>query len=195
LRVTLSRGVGLRGYSPKGATRPTLIMSLHPTPGVTNQSPPGWRLITSSFRLSPNDPLAQFKTCNKLAQILARAEADAVGADEALLSNSDGSLSEGSASNLFWIYRHSVITPPVATGVLPGVTRAVVFELAGALGCAVEQANVRPEQVRKADGIFLSLSSLGIAEAVSLDGQNVSRSPLTQSLYEAYWGLVRAECS
>src|ERR1017187_269469 len=82
LRLTLSRGVGVRGYSPKGAERPTLVMSLHPAPPINAPKTPGWRLITSSFRLPAGEPLAQFKTCNKLPQVLARAEADAAGADE-----------------------------------------------------------------------------------------------------------------
>jgi len=87
LRATLSRGIGLRGYSPKGADHPSLVMSLHPAPAM--DAPARWNLITSSCRLPANEPLAQFKTCNKLSQILARAEADAAGADEALLLNTE----------------------------------------------------------------------------------------------------------
>src|SRR5438067_2243995 len=51
LRLTLSRGIGQRGYSPKGAERPSLVMSLHPAPSVDVQNPPRWRLVTSSLRL------------------------------------------------------------------------------------------------------------------------------------------------
>src|SRR5215472_16973761 len=103
LRLTLSRGVGVRGYSPKGAEQPTIVMSLHEFLPVDPENPPGWRLITSSFRLPADEALAQFKTCNKLPQILARAEADAAGADEALLSNTEGHVVEASSSNLFWV--------------------------------------------------------------------------------------------
>src|SRR5437867_2224291 len=65
LRITLSRGVGPRGYSPTGATQPLLVMSLHPVPAVDLQQPVQWRLFTSSIRLPAREPLAQFKTCNK----------------------------------------------------------------------------------------------------------------------------------
>src|SRR5213593_2119906 len=106
LRLTLSRGVGVRGYSPKGADRPSLIMSLHPRPASGLPTLPRWRLITSRLRLPANEPLAQFKTCNKLPQILARAEADAAGAEEALLLNTDGFVVEASSSNLFWLEGH-----------------------------------------------------------------------------------------
>src|ERR1700722_1657657 len=81
LRLTLSRGTGKRGYSPSGADHPTLVMSLHPAPHAASQPPPVWRAITASCRLPANEALAQFKTCNKLPQILARAEADAANAD------------------------------------------------------------------------------------------------------------------
>src|SRR5882724_1683421 len=65
LRVTLTRGPGPRGYSPKGAESPTLAMTLHAAPRPGGKSPAGVRLITSSFRVFADDPLASVKTCNK----------------------------------------------------------------------------------------------------------------------------------
>src|SRR5207249_1727258 len=61
LRISLSRGVGPRGYSPKGANQPVLVMSLRPAPPPDLQNPPQWRLLTSSVRLPAREPLAQFK--------------------------------------------------------------------------------------------------------------------------------------
>ncbi len=168
LRLTLSRGVGRRGYSPQGAERPTLVMSLHPAPAVPPREPPLWRLVTSSFRLPANQPLAQFKTCNKLPQILARAEADATGADEALLLNTDGFVVEASSSNLFWVQDDAICTPALASGILAGVTRSVIFELCQGLNLALCETSITPEALGKAQGVFLSLSSFGIAEAVAL---------------------------
>ena len=101
LRVTLSRGVGNRGYSPRGAGHPSLLMSLHSAPVFDFEKPPRWRLATSSFRLPANEPLAQFKTCNKLPQILARAQADEAGADEALLLNTEAAWSKRPAATCF----------------------------------------------------------------------------------------------
>src|SRR5258706_1864010 len=193
LRLTLSRGIGQRGYSPKGADKPSLIMSLHPTPGVATAGPPRWRLITSSLRLPANEPLAQFKNCNKLPQILARAEADATSADEALLLNTDGHVVEASSSNLFWIDDTTVCTPPLASGILAGVTRAVVLEICASRGFAVREANVAPDGLRRSQGIFLSLSSVGIADGLSLDGHTLAQSPIAGELRAAYWELVSAE--
>src|SRR6266571_933323 len=187
LRLTLSRGVGVRGYSPKGAERPSVVMSLHPAPAVDPPDPPGWRLKTSSFRLPANEPLAQFKTCNKLAQVLARAEGDAAGAEEALLLNTEGFVVEATSSNLFWIADGVVWSPPLASGILPGVTRGLVFELCQNLGLGVREGNVSALELQQAQGSFLSLSSTGIAQAISLDGKELARSPLVGVLSRSYW--------
>ena len=124
LRLTLSRGAGPRGYSPKGADSPTLVLTLHPAPVVSPEKPRRWKLITSSFRIPAGDRLATFKTTNKLAQVLARAEAEERGADEALLLNTDGRFAEAASSNLFWIEHGTICTTPLAEGLLAGVTRA-----------------------------------------------------------------------
>ena len=186
LRLTLSRGVGVRGYSPAGADHPTLTMTLHPAPELAAEPPPLWRVVTSSFRLPAGEALAQYKTCNKLAQVLARAEADARGADEALLLSTDGEVVEGSSSNLFWIADGVVNTPPVAAGILAGVTRLVVLELCRKIGADVRELGIKPAELGRADGVFLSLSSRGVVEAGWLDGAAVSRSPLAQKLRSAY---------
>jgi branched-chain amino acid aminotransferase len=212
LRLTLSRGAGGRGYSPKGAERPTLVMSLHPASGTpvsdparisaSSQhaeavlgAPPKWKLIVSSHRLPANEPLAQFKTGNKLAQVLARAEADAAAADEALLLNTDGFVVEGTTSNLFWIQRGVVRTPPLASGILAGVTRAIVRELCWKLALPVQETNIMPDELRRAEGVFLTLTSLGVVAAVELDGMPLARSPLVEKIHLAYAELVQTETS
>jgi aminodeoxychorismate lyase len=191
LRLTLSRGVGVRGYSPAGADHPTLAMTLHPAPDLDGESAPVWHVVTASFRLPAGEALAQYKTCNKLAQVLARAEADARGADEALLLNTDGKVVEGSSSNLFWITNGTVNTPALAAGILAGVTRLVVLEICRNLGLPVRETGVTPAELRRADGVFLSLSSRGIVEAGWLDDEPLGRSPLAQKLRQAYVEMTR----
>lgn len=192
LRITLSRGVGVRGYSPKGADHPTMVMSLHPLPTVEDPTR-GWRLLTSSRRLPAGESLAQHKTTNKLAQILARAEADAAGADEALLLNTDGFVVEGASSNLFWVQSAVICTPPMTSGVLAGVTRAVVLEICRELFLPVQESTVTPMELRRADGVFLTLSSFGVMLAAELDGLPLAQSPLVEKLHRAYGELLARE--
>lgn len=193
LRLTLSRGVGLRGYSPHGAERPFLTMTLHPGPPHDPPRPLRWRLATSSFRLPSGNPLARFKTNSKLLQISARAEAEAKGADEALLLNTDGHVIEAAGSNLFWIANGTVYTPPLDSGVLPGVTRSVLFEVCVQLGFSTRETNISLEKLRRQDGIFLSLTTLGVIEVTTLDGGVLARSGLLPAIRDAYWALVWRE--
>ena len=210
LRLTVSRGVGPRGYSPKGADKPILVMTLHPAPGAPASGPAcfdktsgragsetgaphAWKLVTASFRLPAGEKLAHFKTANKLAQVLARAEADAASADEALLCNTEGFVVEGASSNLFWVEGNTVCTPPLASGILAGVTRAVTLELCQQLGLPFAERQIKPDGLRGAAGVFLTLSSLGVVEAGSLNGSNLSQLPLVAQLSRAYDELLARE--
>jgi branched-chain amino acid aminotransferase len=186
LRLTVSRGVGLRGYSPKGANFPVMVMTLHPAPAINSESPPGWRLQVASPRLPAGEPLAYFKTCSKLAQVVARAEADRVKANEALLCNTRGFVVEGASSNLFWIRGKQLYTSPLVSGVLAGITRGTILKLAAKLRLKLTEQNIRPEALAKVHGVFLSLSSVGIAEGITLNGKPLKRSPITHALHRAY---------
>ena len=193
LRLTLSRGIGPRGYSIQGLGQPTVVISLHPLPVVHPESPPRWRLIHSSVRIRANDPLAGIKSANKLPSILARAEAEAAGVDEGLLSTPEGHVVEAASANLFWVRDGIVGTPPLTSGALPGVTRAAVLELCRELGIPARESNVSRAELGQADGVFLTLSSLGIVEALSLDGRVLAVSPVVNALRQGYARMVDTE--
>jgi branched-chain amino acid aminotransferase len=190
LRLCLSRGITGRGYSPKNAERPAVVMSLHPVPEIKGTRPPRWRVITSSFRLPVNDPLTRFKTANKLQQVLARAEADAAGAQEALLLNTSDRIAEGTTSNLFWVRDGVVRTPPLPGGALPGVTRQTILDLCVKMKVPWRELQARTAALRGADGVFLTMTSMGVVEVESLDGRRLKRSPLVKKLWAAYRALT-----
>lgn len=193
LRLQLTRGIGARGYSVRDATQPALVMSLHPAPALDPHAPPRWCLALAAVRVPAGDPLAVVKTTNKLPQILARAEAEARGADEALLLNTDGHVAEAAGSNLFWIENGVIGTPPLAAGVLAGVTRGVVLQLCAARGWTVHERRIGPGHLRGVEGVFLTLSTLGVVEAVELEGQPLNRSPLVETLRADYLQLLAEE--
>jgi aminodeoxychorismate lyase len=194
LRLTLSRGVGQRGYSPKGADTPTLAMSLRPAPAL-GPAAPQWKLHTASLRVPSGDTLSACKTANKLPHVLARAEAEAAGADEALLLNSLGEVAETTSANLFWAERGELHTPPLAAGPLPGVTRVRVLAWAHVHALPVHETTALPERLCHAEGCFLTLSSLGIVEGTALDGHVIPSSPLTQRIRAALLADWRAEAA
>ena len=104
-------------------------------------------------------------------------------------------MAEGSTSNVFWIDAGVVCTSPLLIGLLPGVTRAAVFELCDALGVARAERTVEPEQLFASEGVFLSLSSRGIVEAESLEGRPLRRSAVTARLQKEFEALLEKECA
>ena len=193
LRVTLTRGVGTRGYSTKGADQPTLALTLHPLPAQNGDEPLQWSLITSSFRIPASDALSSFKTTSKILNVLARAEAEEKGADEALLVNANGEVAETAGGNLFWIYHDKICTAPTGRGVLPGITRAVVLEICQALGLETNKRVIKPEMLRNAEGIFVTQSAFGIIPVVAFDGLPVAPSPLVDQIASAYNEMLARE--
>lgn len=193
LRVTLTRGSGARGYSIKNAGRPTLAMTLHPLPPVNLDEPLQWSLVTSSFRIPAGDALASFKTTSKVLNVLARAEAEEKGADEALLVNTNGEVAETAGGNIFWVFNDKICTVPTGRGVLPGITRAVVLEICQSLGLETNKRVIKPEHLRNAEGIFITQSAFGIVPVASFDNEPVAPSPLVDQISSAYNEMLQRE--
>jgi len=190
LRVTLTRGPGERGYTPKGADTPNTVMTLHGAPPLDPANPPQWSLVKSSYRIQASDPLSSFKTASKLTSVMARIEAEAKGGDEALLTNTNGEVAETAGANLFWVYHEKICTTPTGRGVLPGLTRAVVLEICQLLGLPTNKRVIKPEALKNAEGIFLTQSTLGVIEVVSLDDEPVPQSALVSRIYRAYLEML-----
>lgn len=193
LRVTLTRGPGERGYTPGENPTPTLLITLQPAPPLDLERPPQFSLITSTHRVPAADALASFKTGNKLLQIMARVEAKAQGADEALLLNSNGEVAEAAGANLFWVYREKVCTVPTGRGVLPGITRAVVLEICQNLNLPTNKRVIKRSALHECDALFLTQSVLGIVEVATLDGEPVPQSPIVEQLHRTYCEMLAKE--
>jgi aminodeoxychorismate lyase len=193
LRLTLTRGPGERGYTPKPDGTPTVVMSLHPAPPLDLVHPTQWSMITSSHRVPASDALSSFKSTSKLLQVMARVEAEARGADEALLLNTNGEVAEAASANLFWVYHDKICTVPTGRGVLPGITRAVVLEICQVLGFETNKRVIKPEALRHCEGIFLSQSAQGVVGIISLDGEPVAQSPLLEKIHQTYCEMLAKE--
>jgi branched-chain amino acid aminotransferase len=187
LRITLTRGPGKRGYSPKNAGPPTILVALHPLPenhDILQQ----WHLILSTHKAA--DPFGAFKTCSKLLLVLARAQADRAGADDALLLHLDGTLAETTTSNIFWICDGALCTPPLTPSILPGVTRQTVINLARDMNIPVAERTATPADLFGAEAVLLTQTTFGIIEAVTLDQRPVRCSPQTNALHRAYMATL-----
>jgi branched-chain amino acid aminotransferase len=193
LRVTLTRGPGERGYTPKPGGKPTMLLALHPAPPFDAVAPPQCSLITSSHKIPASDALSSFKTTSKLLQVAARIEAESKNADEALILNTNGEVAEAAAGNFFWIYKGKVCTIPTGRGVLPGITRAVVLEICQALGFETNKRVIKPDALRHSDAIFLSQSGQGIVSVINYDGEMIAQSPLVEKIHQVYCEMLAKE--
>jgi branched-chain amino acid aminotransferase len=140
---------------------------------------------------------AGLKTLAFTDSVAALLEARRAGADEAILLDTDGHCSEGSASNLFAWIDGQLVTPPLSCGALPGITRAVVFEVARELGIAASEGVFGLEDLLQAREAFLTSSIRGIAPLVRVDGRAIEAGTpgeITRRLRDAYAQLFTREC-
>jgi branched-chain amino acid aminotransferase len=137
--------------------------------------------------------MCRLKALGYLENMLAHAEAVDDGSDEAILLNGDEYIAECSASNIFVVEAGRVITPPVEAGILPGITRRVIIDLAPSLGIKVVQEAVTVEMLLNAEEVFITNSVIEIMPIASVDGRTVgagSRGEVTKRLMEEYKKLT-----
>ncbi len=162
LRLTLSRGVAARGLWPATMDRPTLLLTLAPPAAATSQA----RLVLCrGTRRNQNSPLCQIKSLNYLDNVLARAEAAASGADDAIVCNTRGAIAGASAANLIIEHQGRWLTPRLRDGALPGTVRQCL--LAAGL---IAEATMWPKTLHAASAMMLT-NSLGITQACRFEGR------------------------
>ena len=173
LRLTISRGEGELGIDPGLCARPTVVViakSLVPYPARMREE--GVRLQLVSVRRNPQSAQSpQIKSLSFLNNILAKQEAVQAGAYDALMLNMDGHVTECTTSNIFFVANQRLHTPSVACGILEGITREVVIELARGLGIEVKEGAYAAEELLQADECFMTNTGLEVM-AVSRIGEH-----------------------
>jgi branched-chain amino acid aminotransferase len=200
LRVVMTRGAGEIGLDPALAVDPVALVLAQPIAG-----PPAAAYrdgvpaaIVGVRRASPDavDPSA--KTGAHLANVLAVKEAREAGAHEALLLDGNGFVTEGSSSNVFAVADGKVRTPPLAAGILEGVTRGVVLRLARRAGVPVDEVALRPEDLEGADEVFITSTIREIVPVTRLGARPVGAGrpgPVTRELHRAFRALAGGPAS
>ncbi|MFT0892907.1 aminotransferase class IV [Pseudochelatococcus sp. G4_1912] len=161
LRLTVARGSGPRGLAPPTESRPTVLITAFPASAAL---PPAHLIIANSTCRNEQSPLAGVKSINCLDNIIARREAQTLGADDAILINTAGRIAEATAANIFAVIDNALLTPPLSDGALPGITRARVLVEGG------REASLTADDLKRAQEIFLT-SSLGIRQVCKLAGR------------------------
>jgi branched-chain amino acid aminotransferase len=193
IRLVVTRGIGDLGLDMRkcksGATLFIIADKIELYPEEFYEK--GLTLVTSTIRQKGLDQVTPgVKSLNYLANILARAEATAAGAQEAILLNATGHVSECSGDNIFYIKDGRIFTPPTSAGILVGVTRNVVMELAQEkLGIKVIERNFPRYDLYSADEVFLTGTGAEVIAGVKIDGRVIGKGacgPITKQLIKHF---------
>lgn len=196
IRVTVSRGPARPGLDSPASGQPTVVVSVHPYAPRPEWYEAGIDVITATGRLNEFGASAGLKRLGYLDAMLALQEARARGADDAVFLDTSGHLAEGTTSNLFLVVGGTIMTPPVECGILAGVTRATVLEVARGAGLDARETVLVPEVLAEAEEAFLTGSNREIVPIRRFDERTIGSGrpgPVTLDLLERYRTLVRAE--
>lgn len=198
VRLLVTRGEGSLGLSPRSCKQPQLIIiadtiSLYPEEFYKQ----GMKVITSATRRNSIASLPPMvKSLNYLNNILAKIEAQNLGYMEAIMLNNEGYVAECTGDNIFLIHKGVLITPPVVSGSLTGITRMATLEIAEELGVKVREVNVSRYDVWVADEVFLTGTAAEVVPVVEVDARTIgdgTPGPLTQKFLEVFRRKVRCE--
>jgi branched-subunit amino acid aminotransferase/4-amino-4-deoxychorismate lyase len=177
VRLTLTAGGGRGLERPKGAT-PRLLASA----GALGPPVQGVRLATVPIRRNDSSPASRLKTLSYLDNILAQAQARALGADGAVMLNTRGELACAAAANLFWIDGGRLFTPALDSGVLDGIMRAQVMAAASGIGVETVEIRAGRETLDRTEALFLTSSLIGVQAVTALDSRPLEAHPLIAEL-------------
>jgi branched-chain amino acid aminotransferase len=198
LRVTLSRGSDAPGLAPPEPCITTLVVALYELSAGAQpeQHPPLAAVLAASCR-NELAATAGHKCVGFADSVLELIRARKMGADDCIFLDTRGHVSEGSASNVFLVDSDALVTPALACGALPGITRLAVTRMAPGLGLSVEERVVEREELELADEVFLTSSLREIAGVSSVNGvplrSGTAEGRVTRRLRGALRELVEAE--
>jgi branched-chain amino acid aminotransferase len=200
IRVVVTRGAGSLGFDPRKTTDPQIIIitdqiSLYPEELYDH----GLKIITAATtRNHPNAVNPRIKSLNYLNNIMAKIEATHAGCLEALMLNHKGELAECTGDNIFVVQQGRIHTPSIDSGILEGITREAVIELARAAGYTVIERTMDRFDVFKAQECFLTGTAAELIPVVECDGRVIGSGrpgPITRELRQRFQTLVREERS
>jgi branched-chain amino acid aminotransferase len=191
IRLILTRGVGDLGYDPTTCPSPTVIVMVKPLGG-----PPPWYFdqgiklaIVSVVRNHPDTVNPLIKSNNLLNNALAMQEALRKGAVEGVMKNYRGEIAECSQSNIFVVKDGRVRTPPLDAGLLAGITREFLIEIAPTAGVPIEERTIHETDLFEADEVFITGTTFEVTPVVEVDGRVIGDGrpgPVARTLLEVY---------
>jgi len=188
VRITISGGAAPLGVHFESA-EPTVIIAASRAEAPSAPA----KLVSVPFTRNQRGSMVGVKTISYAENLVALEYAQKHGADDAILCDGNGNISEGAVSNLFFVEDGVVVTPSLSSGCLPGITREIVLELCAELGIKASEEDVPKERFLAAEEVFITSSIRGVQAVGEIDGRRLSRvsGEVTAQLVEAYRELIR----
>jgi branched-chain amino acid aminotransferase len=191
IRILLTRGIGELSYDPGACPVPSVIVIVKPQVDPPRDAyEKGVKLaLVDVVRNHPGSVSPLIKSNNLLNNALAMQEAARRGAFEGIMRNFRGELAECTTSNLFLVQDGEALTPGLESGLLPGITRAFLFEVGAEAGIVVRATVLREADLMSADEVFITSTTRGVVPATRIDDRVVGNGlpgPVTRALGAAY---------
>ena len=197
VRLVVTRGAGSLGLDPNRTKNPQVIViadtiSLYPREFYEQ----GLKIVTAATQRVQSAALSpRIKSLNYLNNIMAKLEGLRAGCVEALMLNHKGEVAECTGDNVFVVRSGALLTPPPDAGILEGITRNAVMELARAAGIECREATLTRHDLYTADECFLTGTAAEVIPVVDIDGRTIGAGtpgPITKQLTTAFHALVRS---
>jgi len=199
VRIVVTRGEGSLGINPASCSHSNVFIITDQLQMIApDRLSAGARVIVASTRRLTSDGLdPRIKSLNYLNHIMARMEASNANADEAILLNQQGNVTEGSSDNIFIVKDGCLVTPPVTDGALDGVTRSVVIELAASCQIPFKERTLATYDLFTADECLLTGTGAELIPVREIDGRQLSYcpGPVYQTLKQAFIQFIKDESS
>jgi branched-chain amino acid aminotransferase len=195
IRLVVTRGAGDLGVDPSLCKSPTVFIIAEPMASVLGpREPRVIKVIISSYRRDRVDATShEIKSLNYMNSILAKIEAGSAGADDAIMLDQRGFVSEASVSNVFLVKKGELATPSFGAGILHGITRDRVIRLCSDLGLELMERDITPFELTTADEVFIVGTKSEILAVGSISGAKVgsgSAGPITKRLFQEFSKVV-----
>lgn len=199
IRLMITRGEGPMGLDPTSCTNGRCIVIVDQLSMVSTaaREQGATAIFASTRRLSSDQIDPRIKSLNYLNQIMAKLEAKAAGADEAIILNNAGRIAEGTADNIFLVKRGKLFTPPTTEGALEGITRNTIIELAVKLGIETKETPLAMFDLLTADECFLTGTGAELIPVTTIAGRNIGKVPeytTYAKLSAAFFEYVEDQC-
>jgi branched-chain amino acid aminotransferase len=197
IRLVVTRGIGDLGLDPRKCPKPTVIIITEPT--LVLHSPEKLEkgistVITWVRRNSVDAATHELKSLNYLNSILGKIEANNSGVDEAICLDKTGFVCEGVGENIFIVRDGKLLTPPLSSGALDGITRAFVIKLAKKMGIEVIERNITPNELFTADEAFFTGTAAEVAPIHDVNGRVIGagkQGPVTKRIMQEFMKALK----